>query len=199
MKISGSNRKCNAVIALALAGLLLLFVGVAFGSSGEGHGAESKGWLPTDTYKVMNFVVLAVGLFYLLKKPASQALNGRIEDIKEQLNDLDAKKETAKQALAEYEKKLAELETEAEKIVQDYVRQGNEAKARIIEEAKSAAEKLEEQAQRNIEHEFKQAKLKIQEDIIEKALIQAEAMIKKQISAKDQDKLVDEYIEKVVA
>lgn len=202
MKIPGSSRKRYAVMCVIMAGLMFFLAGVAFGSSeGEGeHGAtKSKGWLATDTYKVMNFAVLAVGLFYLLRKPASQALNGRIEGIKEQLNELEMKKQTAEQALAEYQKHLSELQQEAESVVQDFIRQGNDAKERIIEEAKISAKKIEEQALRNIEYEFKQAKSKLQADVIEKALAKAEELIRKDISAKDQVKLVDEYIEKVVA
>ena len=64
---------------------------------------------------------------------------------------------------------------------------------------KSYLEKLEEQARRNIEHEFKQAKIKLQQDILEKALVNAETLIKNKITSQDQDKLVDEYLEKVVA
>jgi len=52
---------------------------------------------------------------------------------------------------------------------------------------------------RNIEHEFKQAKIKLQQDILEKALVNAENLIKNKITTQDQDKLVDEYLEKVVA
>ena len=35
--------------------------------------------------------------------------------------------------------------------------------------------------------------------MLEKALIKAEELIKEKIAAEDQDKLVDEYLEKVVA
>ncbi|MBW1724804.1 MAG: F0F1 ATP synthase subunit B [Deltaproteobacteria bacterium] len=162
-------------------------------------GGESKGWMATDTYKVMNFSVLAIGLFFLLRKPTSQALNSRIKGIKDQLDELETKKKAAEKQLAEYNKKFSQLEQEAQKLIENYVRQGNEAKARIIDEAKQAAEKLEEQAQRNIEHEFKRAKIKLQEEILDKALVKTEKIIKNKITAQDQEKLVDEYLEKVVA
>ena len=81
----------------------------------------------------------------------------------------------------------------------EYARQGEEAKARILKEAQSAADKLKEQAHKNIANEFEQAKLTLQAEIVEKALAKAETLIKDQISAKDQDRLVDEYLEKVVA
>jgi F-type H+-transporting ATPase subunit b len=194
--------KRKGVIALVLAVLLCFGIcGMAAASSGGGgeHGGGSKGWVATDTYRVMNFAVLAIALFFILRKPVSQALNSRIEGIREQLSELESKKEEAEKELAEYNKKLSLLEQEAEKIVAEYVRQGNEAKARILKEAESAAEKLEEHARRNIEHEFEQAKLNLQEEILEKALVKAENILKAKITSNDQDRLVDEYLEKVVA
>jgi F-type H+-transporting ATPase subunit b len=188
-------KKGTAVTAITVL-ILFCFVGIVLASSGEGG---TKGWVATDTYRVMNFAVLFIVLFVLLRKPASQALNTRIEGIKEQLSDLEAKKNDAEKQLAAYNEKLATLEQEAKKLIEEYVRQGNEAKARILAEAQAAAEKLEEQARRNIDSEFKQAKLKLQEEILEKALIKAEELIKSKISTEDQEKLVDEYLEKVVA
>ncbi|UCD88983.1 MAG: ATP synthase F0 subunit B [Desulfobacterales bacterium] len=194
--LNPKTSKCF-IVALVIALSVVFCLGVASASS-EGEG-KAKGWVSTDTYRVMNFAVLAIGLFLLIRKPASNALDARIKGIKEQLSELEAKKKDAEKNLEEYKKKFSLLEQEAEKLVEDYIRQGNEAKVRILAEAKLAAEKLEEQARRNIEHEFKEAKLKLQEDILEKALIKAEALITDKITAEDQDKLVDEYLNKVVA
>lgn len=168
--------------------------------AGHGEGGDhGTGWAATDTYRVMNFTVLAVALFFLLRKPVSRALNSRIEGIKDQLKELEAKKETAEKELAEYNKKLADLEMEAERIVAEYERQGQEAKTRILKEAEASAEKLEEQAKRNIEHEFNQAKRRLQEEIFERALGKAEEIIKANVTTDDQNRLVDEYLKKVVA
>jgi len=189
--------KKGSVMIFVTGVFVFCFLGLALASSG-GEGA-TKGWVATDTYRVMNFSVLAVALFLLLRKPVSQALDGRIKGIKEQLVELESKKKEAEKQLAAYNEKFALLEQEAEKLIEEYIRQGKEAKARILEEAQVAAEKLEEQAVRNIEHEFKQAKLKLQEEILEKTLVKAEEIIKSKINDQDQEKLVDEYLEKVVA
>jgi F-type H+-transporting ATPase subunit b len=201
-KISGNSLKRlmfkkGPVMVVFMMLLFFCFMGVAMASSEQG--GESKGWVATDTYKVMNFSVLAIGLFFLLRKPTSQALNSRIKGIKDQLDELETKKKAAEKQLAEYNEKFSQLEQETQKLIEDYIRQGNEAKARIIDEAKKAAEKLEEQAQRNIDHEFKQAKLELQQEILEKALQKSEEILKNKITAKDQDQLVDEYLDKVVA
>ena len=172
-------------------------VGTALGASGGEGGA--KGWVATDTWRVMNFVVLVVALFFVLRKPISQALSSRIKDIREQLESLEAQKTEAEKQLAQYNEKLSQLESEAEKIVEGYLKQGNEAKAKILKEAEATAEKLQIQARRNIEHEFDKARQELQREVVEKSLVKAEETLKKAITAQDQDKLVDEYLDKVVA
>ena len=206
MRSSGFYRKYNkkkllAVLILFAAALLVCNIGAALASGGEdGHGeAAPKGWVATDTYRVMNFSVLFIALFFLLKKPVSNALNARITGIKEQLEELEAKKTEAEKQLAEYNERLSLLDKEAEGLIAEYIKQGEEAKVRIIEAAESTAEKLEEQAKRHIEHEFEQAREELQTEIMQKALVKAEEIITTKISNEDQDRLVDEYLEKVVA
>jgi len=199
MKVPGisSSMKRNSIILFIVAALLFFFVGGALGSSGGEHG--TKGWVATDTYRVMNFAVLFLGLFFLLRKPVSQFFGARIKGIEDQLSELETKKKDAKQKLGEYTAKLAQLDQEGKKIVDDYIRQGNEAKERILKEAESVADKLKEQARRNIDYEINQAKLRLQEEVLEKAIVKAEAIIKNEITIEDHDRLVDEYLKKVVA
>ena len=195
-----NRRKKPWVMALVMAVLLLNAAPLLASGHGEQGGHEgTKGWVATDTQRVLNFAVLFGGLFFILRKPVSRALSDRIKGIQDQLQDLEARKQVAEKQLAEYTDKLARLEDEAQKIVADYVRQGEDAKVRIIAEAQSAAEKLEEQAKRHIEHEFNAARVRLQAEIIEKALVKAEARLKERISADDQDRLIDEYLAKVVA
>jgi F-type H+-transporting ATPase subunit b len=191
-------------LMVMLAVLLVFSVGTAICASGaeEGHGEEAAhgpGWGSTDTYRVLHFIVLAGGLFFLLKKPLSQALGARVKGIEDQLKELETQKAEAEKKLADYNQKFAQLEKESENIVAEYVRQGEEAKARILKEAESAAEKLKIQAQKNIESEIQRAKAQLQEEILDKALSKAEGLIKEKINTNDQEKLVDEYLAKVVA
>jgi F-type H+-transporting ATPase subunit b len=207
MKIPGIRRKCHLRDKYFCQGeyakvvLMTLFAFLIFGAASVFAAAdgEHQKWVATDTYRIMNFTVLVVGLFLLLRKPVSKALSSRIKGIQEQLEDLEAKKAATESELAGYIERLAKLEGEASIIVDDYIRQGNEAKDRIIKEAEAAAEKLEEQAKKNIEHEFEQAKLRLKGDVLEKAMARAEEIIKTKISTDDQERLVDEYLNKVVA
>jgi len=205
MKTCVDFRRHWPLVLLLMAMLLFGFAVVAFSSTEGGNGGEhtqahaSKGWVATDTYRVMNFTVLAVALFFLLRKPLARGLKARTAGIRDQLNDLETRKKEAEAQLAAYTEKLAKLDQEAERLIAEYVRQGNETRERILQEAEMAAEKFETQALRNVEHEFKTARAKLQEDILEKSLVKAEEIIKKRITAADQDRLIDEYLEKVVA
>jgi F-type H+-transporting ATPase subunit b len=187
------------VIAVMIGTVFCFNIGVVMGSSGGGEAAAPKGWVATDTYRVMNFSVLALVLFFLLKKPASKALGDRIKSIKEQINDLEKKKGEAEKELEQFNQKLSLLEKEAEEIVEKYKQQGEEARAKIIKEAETAAGKLQDQARKNMDYELKEASKKLQGDILEKALAKAELMIQEQISKEDQDRLIDEYLQKVEA
>jgi F-type H+-transporting ATPase subunit b len=201
-KVGGKGNKRTVWARWILICLMICAAsGIAFASSGGGHGEEGapKGWVATDTYRVMNFVVLAVALFFVLRKPLSQALGDRVKGIKEQLQELEEKKKAAEQELIQYDEKLARLEKEASEIIERYKQQGEEAKKRILTEAESAAEKLQEQARRNMEFELKTASAQLQSEILEKALAKAEATIQNKILPEDQDRLIDEYLNKVEA
>ncbi len=202
MKFSGFERQFGSKKhRTALIGVLVVLLCLSFGTAMASSGGDSgaKGWVKTDWYRVMNFVVLAGVLVFILRKPVSQALNSRIKDIQEQLESLEAQRAAAEKQLAQYNEKLSQIESEAAKIVDAYIKQGNAAKAKILKEAEQTAEKLRAQARRNIEHEFEKAKQKLQQEVVESSLQMAEESLKKEITTRDQDKLIDEYINKVVA
>jgi len=192
-KLTKRHLKVAGVVTALVTG-----VGSVAMASSDGGGVHNS-WLEIDTWKVLNFGILAVAGFFIAKKPVAEFFSSRKQEIADELNDLEQKKADAEKKLAEYETKFRNLDQESKQIVEDYIKQGEEAKVRILAEAEAQAEKLEDMAKRTIEQEFKSAKAALQQEIAEKAMEQAEAVIKKSISAKDQTKLVDEYLKKVVA
>lgn len=193
MKNAGNALMCRLgkILAVCFA-LLFIFNGLCFAAGG-------KPWEKEDTYKVMNFAVLAVGLYIVFRKYGSGFLDGRINGIRNQLRDLEEQKKQAEVELAKYQEKLLDLSKESAKIIDEYMKQGEEARSRILKEAENSAIKIEEQAKRNIEYEFIQAKQKLQEEVIEKAIAKAEQIIRESISGEDQERIIDEYLKKVVA
>jgi F-type H+-transporting ATPase subunit b len=192
--------KARYVVSL----LVVVSVLFAFGSvwaSSEGGGHEAEGGLDKGKdliWRIMNFALLAGILIFLLRKPLPKALASRRQGIKDELDDLEAQKGDAEKQLAGYKEKLSLLDKEVERIVAEYIQEGEAVKANIIEEARAAAEKLQEQAKKNIEHEFHKAKQQLKAEMADEAVAMAEKLIKKDIKPKDQKRLIDEYLTKVV-
>lgn len=187
--------KVSATVVALVAGATVVWAS----GGGNGEAAHHNAWKDVDTWKVLNFVLLALGCFFIAKKPVAQFFSSRTKGIEEELTDLEQKKADAEKKLAEYEARFRNLEQESEKIVEDYIKQGEEAKKRILEEAEAQAEKLEDMAKRNIEQEFKAAKTVLKQEVVDRAMEQAQALIKKSITTQDQNRLVDEYLKKVEA
>ncbi len=175
---------------------VVAFSGSAWASAG---GEVHNSWLEIDTWKVLNFGILAIAGFLIARKPVAQFFSSRAKDIEDELTELEQKKADAQKKLAEYEARFRNLDQESKQILEDYIKQGEEAKKRIIAEAGAQADKLEDMAKRTIAQEFKTAKAALQQEIVERAMEQAEAVIKESISSDDQDRLVDEYLKKVEA
>lgn len=182
-----------------VAALVFSLGGMALAASDGGHGEVHNAWLGIDTAKVLNFGILIVALFFIARKPVAEFFSSRAKGIEDEIRVLEQKKVEAEKKLAEYQARFKSLDQESKKILEEYMKQGEEAKIRILAEAEAQAVKLEAMAKRNIEQEFKSAKTKLQQEIAEKAMIKAEELIKASISSDDQDKLVDEYLKKVVA
>jgi len=199
----GKIKMNKTMINFALLAMSVIFVlgftGVTFASSDSGGHGGGNHWLQVDTWKVLNFAILAIGGFLLLKKPAADFFSSRKKNIKDEITALEQKKADAQKQLAEYQDKFDNLDKESKKIVENYIKQGKEAETRIIEEAKAQADKLEDMAKHTIKQEFKSAKAKLQLEIAQKAIKKAGEVIKASISSDDQDKLVDQYLKKVVA
>lgn len=187
--------KVSATVVALVAGATVVWAS----GGGNGEAVHHNAWKDVDTWKVLNFVLLALGCFFIAKKPVAQFFSSRTKGIEEELTDLEQKKAEAERRLAEYQARFRNLEQESEQIIEDYIKQGEDAKKRIIAEAEAQAEKLEDMAKRNIEQEFKAAKALLKQEIVDRAMEQAEALIKKSITTQDQNRLVDEYLKKVEA
>jgi F-type H+-transporting ATPase subunit b len=166
---------------------------------GHGGGGMTPGEKRADLlYRTMNFAALFIILFLLLRKPVGKFFSGRREDIAETWQEFQDKKAEAEAKFKELEGRLADLTAERERIVAEYRREGEEEREKIIAHAREMAARIEEQGQQAVEQEVKEAKAALMREIADASASMAEDMIKKNINEKDQERLVEEYLTKVV-
>jgi F-type H+-transporting ATPase subunit b len=179
-------------------GLGLALAGVAGATEAGGHGGMDPAKVSDFIWRTVNFLVFAVILVYLLAKPAKGFFAKRSQDISESLEDLEAKKMAAAQALKEAEARLAQVTGEREKIIQQYLAEGEAEKAKILKKAEMVAARLKEMAALTIQQETKKATQELKQEVVDAATQMAQDLIKEKVTPTDQQQLVEEYLKKVV-
>ena len=177
------------------AGLVTVMQGMAWASEGgEHHGLN---W--TDfAYRLVAFVFLVGILTKLLKGPITTFLASRKEEIKNLLAELEVKQAEAEKKSVVYREKLASLEQETKQIVDELIAEGEAERGKILEIARKQADYIREQAQVAVQQEIKAAREKLQEEVAEMSVAAAEEILRKNMQAEDQDRLVGDFIKRVV-
>lgn len=185
-------------VASALA-LVALSVAVACASGGaEGaHHADSGAVAKDFGWRVLDFGLMAILLIYLLTKPIRNGLAGRRQVIEKALSDAVAAREAAETKFAEYDVKLSKAAAEIEEMSTAIRREGELERERILANAHEMAQKITAEAEKSAESEILRARTELRQEASRLAITLAEELLKKQINAGDQQRLVDEYVSKV--
>jgi F-type H+-transporting ATPase subunit b len=192
---SGWLRATTAFLGLG-AGMLL--TGAALASEAGGHGGISPEKMQDLIWRSVNFVVFAGILIKLVAKPAKAFFQKRSQDVAQTLEDLEAKKLAAQEALKAAEVRLAEVAKEHGAIIKQYVAEGEMERSKILDKANAVAERIKEMARVSIDQETQKAAQGLKEEIVDQATQLATDLIKEKATYADQQGLVEEYLKKVV-
>ncbi len=154
----------------------------------------------TDFVVLLGFIVFIAVLFYF-KVPGmiGGALDNRAEGIKSELDEARALHEEARSLLASYERKQREVQTQADAIVaaakEDAVRAAEQAKVDL----ENSIERRLAAAQDQIASAEASAVKEVRDQAISVAVSAASAVLAKQMSAAQANKLIDASIADVDA
>lgn len=176
---------------------LLFQEGTAIAAGGA-EGGDRTGDLLDLLWRIINFGLMVIILVWALRKVGiKDRLSARTKEIQQRLDDLKSEKETAYQRYQEVEGKLKALEDERHTIIDQYKRDGSAEKDRIIEEAKVKVEQILNQAEVTIEQEIQSARERLKEEVVDFAAKKAQEIIARELTEKDQDRLIHDFIERV--
>jgi len=191
------NRR-QLIKSVLIAGSMVLVAGtVAYAAGGGGEEHHPIDWKDFG-YRMFNFIILAGFLWWLSAKKVKEFFAGRRNDIKESLNQAQAAKEEAERKYKEYVAKLEKATDEIDGIAEMIKVQGMAEKEKIIEEAKKAAVKIEEDTKARMEQEFSTARNQLRAEAAQLSIQLAEELLKRNITIQDHEKMVKEYMDKVV-
>ena len=178
---------------------LVLGVAACAYASGDAGAAEAHGLNWKDfLFRVINFVLVFAVIAKLAGKKMVGFFRGRSEGIENQLADLDSRKADAAKRLSEIEASISDLASEKARIEAEYRRQGEALRDSIVAAAEAKAVQIKEQAATAAAAEARVAMQELRAQLADSVIAAAKASLEKKLTAKDQDKLVDEYLTKVV-
>ena len=195
MKKANANLISSLIQLTIMSGLVLL-PAVVLASGGGGH-ADSGVILKDFAYRCFNFALLVGLVAYFVTKPIRKGLKGRTEEIEKTLADAQAAKEAAEAKHLEYTEKLAKATEEIATITDSIRREGELERDKIIAAAKELAINVEQEAENKAAGVVTKARTELREEAASLAVELAKDMLIKQVSADDQKRLVDEYMQKV--
>ncbi len=189
-------------VCLVLGTLVLVWVpsGLLWAAEhgGEAASHEGGGAVRDLVARIINFALMVIILFVVIRKGSlKDFFVSRREQIRQKLDELRKGKSEAEARVRELEQKLKEFEREKERILEQFKAEGIAEKERIIKEAKERAEQILQQAEFTIQREMDAARARLREEVAELATKKAAEIIAKNITDKDQENLVSEFIERV--
>ncbi|MFC1867459.1 F0F1 ATP synthase subunit B [Thermodesulfobacteriota bacterium] len=165
---------------------------------GSGHAGDRSGDLLDLLYRFINFFLLVVILFVVIKKsPIKGFFAARSEEIRQKLEDLKNEKEETENRYQEVERQLKDFEAKRKDIIDQYRNEGMIEKDKIIAEANDRVKKIIDQSELTIQQEIQSAKNRLKQEVVELSAQKAKEIIAKEMGEKDQDNLIDEFIERV--
>lgn len=187
-------RWVSAMMRAALVAIPGLMPAIALASeAGEHHAAPTH--VPFSVpFHAVNLAIMIGIIYYFGRTPIRNHLVQRQDSVREALMRAELARKEAEARAAEYEARLAALETEAAEHRQRIEAESKEEAARMIESAHRHAAQIQEQNERLLQDELRSVRERLRRESVDMALNMARQMVSAQITDADQRRLLMDYV-----
>lgn len=161
-----------------------------------GHHAAGIPW-DVIVKQAVNFAILAIVLVYFLRKPLSSFLKERTELLKKAIDEAALARTEAARKLADIEAKVSALPSEIAAIDQRMDAEGADEAKKIREAGAAEAARILAQAEQTASQEVMKARTELRQVAALEVARAAEEIVTKSMTPRDQERLVQENIEKI--
>jgi F-type H+-transporting ATPase subunit b len=177
-----------------IAAFMVLFPVLAFAASEGAHHEPSINdiWFPLG-----NFLIYAFILYKYALPLVRDFLKTRREEVISAMAQATAKKQAAEALVADYRNKLAGIDKEMAALHATLREEGEREKSRLITEAQTMSTKLKQDAVFLGEQEMKIARQQLLHELADQAEAGARSLIQRNLTAADQNRLAEEFIENI--
>lgn len=184
--------------AVIMGGLFVALAGPMCWAAGGGEAGHHEVHFGKDIiFQIFNFILLVCLLLYVYRKYSGGGFEKRSRDIQAAMEGAVQAKKDAEGKYLEYQKRIALLDDEIEKILELARLDAEKERLSIVEEARSQSQKIVEQAQHLAKQEVALAKQELRKEAAELAAGMAADSIRRAMKPEDQRNWVQAYIDKI--
>ncbi len=144
--------------------------------------------------EVLSFLILLGVLIKFLFRPLLSIMDKRAASIGKTLKDAENSRNEANERLEDAEEALEKTRAEIIRMKESSWLQADEARRRVIEDAKKEGLRIIEGSKRDVDKEVRMAKKSLGEEIAGFSIRIAEKLLKREIKNKDHAKLINDSI-----
>ena len=149
-------------------------------------------------WRILNIAVLMWVLIKFAGKPVREFFANRSETLRKGVQEAQEAKAEAERIFTEYQAKLDGLEGELKAMEAKASLEAEREQERMRQETESLVAKLKQQARQMADQEVATAQRSLRNEAAKLAVEVAERLVKENVSDSDRQRMVENYLEKVV-
>lgn len=164
--------------------------------SAEGGGI-SPFHIPSFVFQVLNVGLVVFLLYKVLFKPVSDVLSRRESFVENSLAQAAATKKEAENLLSEYQRMMANAKQDADNILAQASKQGEEIKRDMIAQAEQEALKIFQRARADIQKEKEKVLMDIRSEIANLTVFATSKLLDRVITVEDNERIVRSCVDQL--
>ena len=176
----------------------LIAPAVAAAATGGSGGEHAYNWAELG-FATLNFAILIGVLVRYTRKPIRDFMYQRSRAIRAQIETAQQELAVAKAEVAELTARIQRMSQESAELLAASTEQAEAEGTRLCARAEETAERIRQEAQRVASVEVERARRVLREEAVTLATAMAAELLREQLSAADDARLVDEFIERAGA
>ena len=148
-------------------------------------------------FQLAMFILLLILLKKFAWGPLMGVMKEREEFVANEIENAEKSRKDAAALLEEQRSLLKEARVEAQQLIENAKKQGEIQREEIMVAARSEAGRLKESAKQEIDQQKNQAVAAIKEQVASLSVLIATKVIEKELTEKDQEKFIHDYIQEV--
>ena len=142
----------------------------------------------------VNFLILAFLLIKFSRAPIKKFLDGKKQDIADEIGGLEADKEEMLRQIDESKKQLENSQDRLSELKKRIIAQGEKNRQKIIEEAEQESKIMLKSAQQKINSRIVEARQELKSELIDAAIALATKLLPEKITEGDNQKFLDAFM-----